>query len=116
MQDLWQLFLSNLIDNLTEGIVKIKCKDYDSWIWKGKRLFDKMLMFILQWQIVKDLKKRFGNTLNFSNNHINKFIFLWMNNVYPYEYIEEFCSNWKLEDISDADYKHAERFYKDFEK
>ena len=39
-----------------------------------------------------------------------------MNNVYPYEYIEEFCSNWKLEDITDADYKHAERFYKDFKK
>ena len=39
-----------------------------------------------------------------------------MNNVYPYEYIEEFCSTWKLEDITDADYKHAERFYKDFKK
>ena len=26
--------LSNLIDNLTEGIPKIKYTDYDSWIWK----------------------------------------------------------------------------------
>ena len=27
MQDLWASSLSNLVDNLTEGIHKVKCKD-----------------------------------------------------------------------------------------
>ena len=49
--------------------------------------------------------------------------------VYPYEYIdewkafneaplpkkEEFYSNLNMDDITDADYMHAKRVYKDFE-
>ena len=49
--------------------------------------------------------------------------------VYPYEYLdewgkfnetisckkEEFCSNWNIEDVTDADYMHVKRICKDFE-
>ena len=63
------------------------------------------------------LKKRFRNTFRFSNNDINKYILLLRKGVYPYEYIddwkkfnetslpekEEFYSNLKMEDITDAD-------------
>ena len=35
--------LSNLLHNLTEGIHKIKCKDYEfSWIWKCQGQFNKI--------------------------------------------------------------------------
>ena len=59
------------------------------------------------------LKKRFKNIFKFSNNDIN--------NVYPYEYMdewekfnemllpekEEFYRNLNMEDITYADYMHA---------
>ena len=36
----------------------------------------------------KTFKKRFVNTYKFSN-HINRFISLLVNDVYPYEYMDE---------------------------
>ena len=65
----------------------------------------------------------------FSENDINKFILLLRKGVYPYEYMddwekfnettlsekEEFYCNLYMEDITDADYMHAERVCKDFE-
>ena len=74
-------------------------------------------------------KKRFKNTLKFSDNDINKFIFLFRKGIYPYEYMddcekfnetalperEEFYSNLNLEDIADADYVYGKRVFKDFE-
>ena len=36
----------------------------------------------------KELYKRFGNTYEFCNGDINKFILLLRNGVYPYEYID----------------------------
>ena len=127
--------LSNLADNLTEGIHKIKCKDCD---------------FFLEYESVKDnlikckclscnenylkttdeeLKKRFKSTFKFSNNDIYKCILLLKKGVYPHEYMdewekfnettlpakEEFYSNLNMEDITDADYMHAKRVCKDFE-
>ena len=72
-----------------------------------------------------DLRKHF----KFSDNDINRFILLLRKGVYPYEYMdewekfngttllekEEFYSNLNMEDITDADYMHAKRVYKDFE-
>ena len=63
----------------------------------------------------------FKNTFKFSNNYINKFIFLLRKVVYPYEYMddwekfnetslpekEEFYSKLDMEDITEADYMHA---------
>ena len=79
-------------------------------------------------KINEELKKRFKNTLKFSNNNNNKFILLLKKGVYPYEYMhewekfnertlpekEEFYSNLNI-DITDADYMHGKRVCKDFE-
>ena len=72
---------------------------------------------------------RLKNTFKFSNNDINKFIFLLRKGVYYYEYMdnwerfnktalpekEEFYSNLSIGDITDADYMHAERVCKVFQ-
>ena len=79
-------------------------------------------------KINEELKKRFKNTLKFSNNNNNKFILLLKKGVCPYEYMhewekfnertlpekEEFYSNLNM-DITDADYMHGKRICKDFE-
>ena len=71
----------------------------------------------------EELKKKFKNTFKFSNNDINKYIFLLRKGVYPYEYMdgwekcneralpekEEFYSNLNMEDITDAEYIHGKR-------
>ena len=60
---------------------------------------------------------------------MNKFILLLRKGVYPYEYVdklekfnetllpekEKFYSNLNMEDITDADYMHANRVCKDVE-
>ena len=72
-------------------------------------------------KIDEELKKRFKNTFNFSNNDINKFILLLREGVYPYGYMndwekfnelsilekEEFYSKLNIEDVTDANYIHA---------
>ena len=78
----------------------------------------------------EQLKKRFKNTFKFSDNNISKFILLLRKVAYPYEYMlddwgkfnettlpekEKFYSNLNMEDITDADYMHAETVSKDFE-
>ena len=77
----------------------------------------------------EELKKKFKNTFNFSNNDINKFILLLKKSVYPYEYMddwgrfgkttlpkkEEFCRNLNMVEITDADYMHGKTVCKDFE-
>ena len=80
-------------------------------------------------KIDEELKKRFKNTFKFSYNDINKFVLLLREGVYPYEYIEDEdkfnettlpkketnYSKLNMEDITNADYMHAKRVYKDFE-
>ena len=65
--------------------------------------------------------------MNFSNGDLNKFILLLRKGVYPYEYIdnweksdetllpnnEAFYSNLNMEDITDADYRHANKVFKE---
>ena len=72
------------------------------------------------------LKKRFKNTVKFSDNDIKKFILLLRKGVYPDEYMnewkkfnettlpenEQFYSNLNMEDITDANYMHAKEFVK----
>ena len=69
------------------------------------------------------LKERFPNTYEFCNGDLNKFILLLRKGVYPYENMnswerfdetelsskESFYSELDLEDISDEDYKHAQK-------
>ena len=68
------------------------------------------------------------NTFKFSNNDINKFIFLSRKGVYAYEYMddwekfnettlpekEKFHSNLNIEEITDAYYMHGKRVCKEF--
>ena len=75
------------------------------------------------------LKEWFLNTYTFSNHNIYKFILLVGKGVYPYEYVDDwekfievsvpkkegFHSHLNIEDITDADYKHAKKVCKDFE-
>ena len=73
--------LSNLVDNLTEGIHKIKCKDYDCFL-EYESVKDNLMKYKslscsknCPNKIHEKLKKRFRNTFKFFNNDINKFIF-----------------------------------------
>ena len=126
--------LSNLVDNLTEGIREIKCNDCDCSL-KYKSVKNNLIKFKClscnedySNKLDEKLKKRFKNTFKFSDNDINKFILLLKKGVYPYEYTddwkkfettlpeeEELYSNLNMEDITDADYIHLKRVFKDFE-
>ena len=70
--------LSNLVDNLTEGIHEIKIKDCD-----GFRKYESVQDNLIKHKylscnkdysnkIDEELKKRFNNTFKFSSNGINK--------------------------------------------
>ena len=74
----------------------------------------------------KELIKRFANIYEFCNGDINKFILLLRKGVYPYEYMDSwegfdetslpdrkaFYSGLYMENITDADYRHARVFNK----
>ena len=79
--------LWNLVDNLPEGIQKIKCKDANDNLIKHKCLsrnknYSK--------KIDEELKNWFKNTFKFSND-INRFILLVRKGVYP----SKFMNGWK---------------------
>ena len=125
----------NLVDNLTKGIEKIKCKDCDCFLKYGS-VKDNLIKYKClscnkdySNKIDEELKKRFKNTFKFSNNDINKFILLLRKGIYPYENMddwkkfsetsfpgkEENYSNLSMEDITNGDYMHSKRVCKDFE-
>ena len=65
----------------------------------------------------------------FRDDHINKFVLLLRKGVFPYEYMdswegfdetslpdkEVFHSKLNLEDITDEDYAHGQKIWKEFE-
>ena len=73
--------------------------------------------------------EKFLSVYRFCNGHLNKFVMLLRKGVYPYEYMDswekfnenalppkkDFYSNSNLEDISDEDYKHAQKVWDVFE-
>ena len=82
--------LSNLADNLTEAIRKIKCKDCDCFL-EYESVKDNLIKYKCLTcnknysnKIDEELKKRFKNTIKFSNDNINKFILLLRKGVYTY--------------------------------
>ena len=87
--------LSYLIDNLAEGIHKIKCKDCDCFFEyesvKYNLIRYKRLSCNKSYsnKIDEEQKKLSKNTFKLSNNAINKFILSLRKGVYPYEYIDE---------------------------
>ena len=76
----------------------------------------------------KELINRFSSSYKFCNGDINKFTLLLRKGVYPYEYMDsqegfdetslpnkkDFYSSLNMEDITDIDYRHAEKGFKDF--
>ena len=80
--------LSNLVDNLTEGIHKIKCKDCDCFL-EYESVKDNLIKCKClscnrdcSYNFDEKLKKKFRNIFKFSNNDINKFILLLRKGVY----------------------------------
>ena len=115
--------LSNLVDNLVEGIHKIKCKDSDCFL-EYASVNDNLIKYKYLYcnkdysnKFDEKLKKPFKNTFKFSNNDINKYILLLRKRVYLYEYMnewekfnettlpekEEFYRNLNMEDITEGD-------------
>ena len=114
---------NNLVDNLTEGIHKIKFKDCNCFL-EYQSVQENLIKY--KYLCKKDVsnklgekfKKRFKNTFKLSNNDINKIIFLLRKDVYPYKYMdewekfnetslaekEEFYSQLNMEDITDVYY------------
>ena len=84
-------YVDNLVDNLTEGIHKIKCKDcyfflkYESA--KDNLIKYKFLSCNKNYSNKSD--EEFNNALKFYNNGINKFILLIRKFFYLYEYMDE---------------------------
>ena len=87
--------LSNLVDDLTERIYKVKCKDCDYFLEyesvKDDLIKCKCLPCNKDYsnKIDEELKERFKDTFEFSNNGVNKFILLLRKGVYPYEYMND---------------------------
>ena len=87
--------LSNLINNLAEGIHKIECKDCDCFL-EYESIKDNLIKYKClscnknySNKLDEELKIRFKNTFRFSNNDINKFILLLRKGVYCCEYVNE---------------------------
>ena len=116
--------LSNLVDNLTEGIHNNKCLDCNSClnyvrITKNEKLLLKCFNCDIYYKkkFNKDLIKNFKNTYSFCNNDLNKFILLLRKGVYPYEYMdswEGFYSHLNMEDIEDIDHRHGNNVFNNF--
>ena len=87
--------LSNLVDNLAEGIYKIICKDCDCFLEyesvKDNLIKHKCLSCNKDYsnKLDKKLKMKFKNTFNFSNSDINKLIMLLRKGLYHYEYMDD---------------------------
>ena len=78
---------------------------------------------------VNGLIKKFPSVYQFCDGHINKFVLLLRKSVFPYEYMdswegfdetslpdkEVFHSKLNLEDITDEDYAHGQKIWKEFE-
>ena len=123
--------LSNLVDNLSEGLHNDRCIDckscQDYVTTKDEQLIFRY--FECQKNYKKDFNKklinRFSSTYKFCNEDINEFILLLRKGVYPYEYMdswerfdktslpdkEAFYRNLNVEDITDVDYRHAKRVF-----
>ena len=124
--------LSNLVDNLCEGLhcdKWIDCKSYlDYMSVKDDQLIFRCFNCKNNYNIDfnKELIKRFTNICEFCNEGINKFILLLRKDVYSYEYMdsweifdetlfpieESFYCSLYMEGITDVDHRHAKRVFK----
>ena len=103
----------------------------DLWIWTT--LYEKLSETDVNTNNVElpktfdeNSKKRLTSTCKFSNHDISNFILLLRKGVYLYEYMDDweisneislpekgdFKINLNMEDVTDADYRHAKTFVK----
>ena len=138
--------LSSLADNLSEGLHSDKCIECKSCLdyisvngiaFKDNQQGCTQLIFSCfehkknyKKDFNKKLIKRFKNIYELYNKDINKFILLLRKGVYPYEYMdswerfdetllpdkEAFYSSLNMENITDVDYRHAKRVFKNLDK
>ena len=87
--------LSNLVDNLSDGLHNIKCTDCKSYLEYISTKKDELLIFNClkcsknhKTHFNKELINKFANTYEFFNGDINKFILLLRKGVYLYEYMD----------------------------
>ena len=125
--------LSNLVDNLSEGLHNDRCIDCKSCLDYMTTKDEKLIFRCFECNknykkdFNKELIKRFANIYEFCNGDINKFILLLRKGVYPYEYMDSwerfddtslpgkealYSSNLNMEDIKGVDFKHAKRVFK----
>ena len=83
------------MDDLTEGIQEIKCKDCDCFL-EYESVKDNLIKYkclscnkSYSNKIDEELKKQFKNTFKFSDNDINEFILLLGKGVHPYEHMDD---------------------------
>ena len=126
--------LSNLVSNLSEGLHNDRCIDCKSCV-NYMIIKDQQLIFRCfeckknyNKDFDKELINRFLSTYEFCNGDIDKFILLLRKGVYPYKYMdnweifnetllpnkETFYSNLNMENITDTDYMHANKVFKEF--
>ena len=126
--------LSNLVYNLSERVHGDKCTDCKSCL-NYIAVKDDQLIFKCpkcnknhNKDFNKDLINRFASAYGFFDGDINKFILLLRKGVYPYEYMdswerfdetlshnkEDFYSSLNMEVITDLDYEHANKMFKEF--
>ena len=122
-------------DNLSEGLHSEKCTDCKSCL-DYRIIQDDELIFRCfecknnyEKDFNKELIKRFADIYKFFNEDINKFILLLRKGVYPNKYMdswerfdetslsdkEAFYSSLNMEDITDADHRHAKRVFKNLD-
>ena len=124
--------LSNLAENLLEGLHSDKCTYcipfLDYMTTKDEQVIFKCFECKKNYEkdFNKELIKRFANIYQFCNGDINKFVLLLRKGVYPYEYIdswetfdeaslpdkEAFYSSLNMEDITNVNHRHAKRVFK----
>ena len=124
--------LSNLVDNLSEGLHNDRCIDCKSCLdymtTKDEQLIFRCFKRKKNYKkgYNKELINRFDSIYKFCNGDINKFILLLRKGVYPYEYMnswekfnetslpdkEAFYSNLNMEDITNVDHRHTKKVFK----
>ena len=83
--------LSNLVDNLTRGIHKFKCKNCNCFLE-----YENVKSSLIEYncpscnksfsvELVEELKKKFKNIFEFSKHDTNTFVLLFRKGIYPYE-------------------------------
>ena len=126
--------LSELVDNLSEGLHDNRCADckssLDYMITKDEKLIFRCFTCKKNYEkdFNKELIERFANIYEFCNGDLNKFILLLRKGIYPYEYMDNwerfdetslpdkdsFYSSLNMENIDDIDYRHGNDVFKKF--